>query len=257
MSDSIVDRVRLERRGAIAIITLDDPRTLNAVDTGMFMALRERLEEVGEDDSCSVIVLTGAGRSFCSGKNMRVPVDPGQTPSERLAEMRKTWKSVLRMREIQQPIIAAVRGYAVGVGFSFASAADMRIVAPDAQFNPVFAKIGMTPGDVGLSWFLPKIIGLGRAAEVFNLAKVIDAPTADLWGLANEIAEDPLARAVELAERMAGLSAESLRQTKELLNASVEGGSLSSHMETEIRSQAMMTFSREHRAALGRFSTGR
>lgn len=249
------DLVLLERRGAVAIITLNDPGTLNSISTEMFLALRARIEEVGEDDSCAVVVLTGAGRSFCSGKDMRAPVDPDQTPTERLGGMRKTWKTVKRMREIQQPIIAAVRGHAVGVGFTFAAASDLRIVAEDVKFNPVFARIGMTPGDVGLSWFLPKIIGSGRTAEVFNLAKVIDAPTAERWGLANEIAEDPLARAVELAEYMADLSAESLRQTKELLNASAAGGSLDQHMEIEIRSQAMISFSREHKVALEKFSS--
>lgn len=249
------DLVLLERRGRVTIITLNDPGTLNAINTQMFLGLRARLEEIGEDDSCSVVVLTGAGRSFCSGKDMRVPVDPDQTPTERLNEMRKTWKAVKRLREIQQPVIAAVRGHAVGVGFTFAAASDLRIVAPDAKFNAVFAKIGMTPGDVGLSWFLPKLIGAGRAAEVFNLASIIDAQKAERWGLANEIAEDPLARALELAEHMAGLSPESLRQTKELLNASAGGGSLADHFEIEIRSQAMCSFSREHLEAIKRFST--
>ncbi|WP_166969149.1 enoyl-CoA hydratase/isomerase family protein [Brevibacterium atlanticum] len=254
-SASTDDRVLLEQRGPVALITLNDPSTLNAMNTEMFMALRGRLEEVGEDDSCSVVVLTGAGRSFCSGKDMRVAVDPHQTPTERLGEMRRTWKTVTRMREIQQPIIAAVRGHAVGVGFAFAAAADLRVVAPDAKFNPVFARIGMTPGDMGLSWFLPKIIGIGRAAEAFNLAKVIDADTAERWGLANEIAEDPVERALELADQMSELSPESLRQTKELLNASFGGGSLEQHMEIEIRSQAMISFSRDHRQALDRFSS--
>lgn len=256
-SASTDDRVLLERRGPVALITINDPSNLNAMNTEMFMALRGRLEEVGEDDSCSVVVLTGAGRSFCSGKDMRVAVDPDQTPTERLGEMRRTWKTVTRMREIQQPIIAAVRGHAVGVGFAFAAASDMRVAAPDAKFNPVFARIGMTPGDMGLSWFLPKIIGIGRAAEAFNLAKVIDADTAERWGLANEIAEDPVERALELADLMAELSPESLRQTKELLNASFGGGSLEQHMEIEIRSQAMISFSREHRQALDRFSSRR
>ncbi|WGP06494.1 enoyl-CoA hydratase/isomerase family protein [Bacillus subtilis] len=250
---SAEDLVLLERRGSVAVITLNDPASLNSIGTDMFLALRARVEEVGEDDSCSVVVLTGAGRSFCSGKDMRVPVDPDETPTDRLGAMRKTWKTVKRMREIQQPIIAAVRGHAVGVGFTFAVASDLRIVAPDVKFNPVFARIGMTPGDVGLSWFLPKIIGLGRSAEVFNLAKIIDAEMAERWGLANEIAEDPLGRALEMAEQMAELSPESLRQTKELLNASASGGSLDQHIEVEIRSQAMASFSREHKEALARF----
>ena len=246
----------LERRGPVAVITLNDPASLNSLGTDMFLALRARVEEVGEDDSCSVVVLTGAGPSLCSGKDMRVPVNPDETPTDRLGAMRKTWKTwktVKRTREIQQPIIAAVRGHAVGVGFTVAAASDLRIVAPDAKFNPVFARIGMTPGDVGLSWFLPKIIGLGRSAEVFNLAKVVDADMAERWGLATEIAEDPLVRALELAEQMAELSPESLRQTKELLSASAAGGSLDQHIGVEIRSQAMSFFSREHKEALARF----
>lgn len=218
------------------------------------MALRARLEEVGEDDTVSVVVLTGAGRSFCSGKDMRVPVDPDQTPTERLAEMRKTWRVVRLLREIQQPVVAAVRGHAVGAGFAFAAAADLRIVAPDVRFNAVFAAIGMTPGDLGLSWFLPRIIGSGRAAEVFNLAAVLDAEKAERWGFANEIADDPLARAIEVAEHMASMSAESLRQTKELLNSAMGGASLIDHIEIEIRAQAMASFSREHKASLERFA---
>lgn len=254
MSTMDTDLVALERRGAIAIITLNSPSTLNAVNTEVFMALRTRLEEVGDDDEIAVVVFTGAGRSFCSGKDMRVPVDPDQTPTERLNEMRKTWKVVHLLREIQQPVVAAVRGHAVGAGFAFAAASDLRVVAPDARFNAVFAAIGMTPGDLGLSWFLPRIIGAGRAAEVFNLAAVLDAERAERWGFATEITEDPLARALELAEHMASMSAESLRQTKELLNSSMGGASLQDHIEIEIRSQAMSSFSREHKASLERFA---
>lgn len=249
------DLVLLELSNGIATITLNRPERLNAVNVEMFTKFIAVLRAIGDDSDIGIVVLTGAGTSFCTGKDLKGESRSSWSASQKMQASRLTFSVVPLMREIPQPIIAAVRGHAVGAGFALAAASDMRVVAPDAQFNPVFTKIGMTPGDLGLSWLLPRIIGAGRAAQVFYRAEVIDAETALDWGLVNEISEDPFARARGIAEELGRGSAESLRQTKELLSASWATASLRDHTALELRSQVICGDSAEHAAAMEAFKT--
>lgn len=255
-SQSTDQAVLVDHYDGIAVVTLNRPQKLNAFTVDLKDELLAMLRAVGDDSSVRIVVLTGAGSSFCTGKDMTGTAAPGSV-HERIESLRRTFSIVRCMRDIRQPVIAAVRGHAVGAGFALAAASDMRFVSPDVSFNPVFAKIGMTPGDLGLSWFLPRIIGAGRAAQLFYRSQVMDAQQALNWGFASEVAADPFAAAMTVARELADLSPESLIQTKELLNTSLNGVSLRDHMETEIRAQALCGLTHEHEAAVQTFRARR
>ncbi len=240
--------------GTVCVVTLARPRRLNALTAPLLTALRSTLAGIGDDTACRAVVLTGEGTSFCSGMDLDTGItddghdDPVQAG---LGGLQAGVAAVVALREIRQPVIAAVRGNAVGAGFSLAAACDLRIVAPDVRFSAPFVWLGVSAGDLGLSWFLPRIVGWGRAAEVFYRAASIDAETAIATGLASEVADDPLARAVELACEIAGHPGYGVAATKELLNATWSS-SLRDHLASEARAQVLGVLTDDHRAALER-----
>lgn len=244
--------VLLDRAGEVATITLNRPESLNAIDEKMMAQLNSALLTAGDDEQCAVIVLTANGRAFCTGKDMKAGLD-NRSMERKLRRSRTVFNAVRTMRDVPQPVIAAVQGYAVGAGFALAVASDLRIVGPDAKFKAVFAEVGMTPGDLGLSYFLPRIIGAGRAAQLFYRAGTIDAQQAQDWGLAAEIASDPRIRAHELARELAELPSESLRQTKELLETSASASTYRDHLLLELRSQVICAETNSHHEAMATF----
>jgi enoyl-CoA hydratase/carnithine racemase len=238
--------------GAVTVVALARPGRLNALTAPLLTALRNELARIGDDPACRAVVLTGEGTSFCSGMDLDAGItddsygDPAQSG---LAGLRAGVAAIVALREIRQPVIAAVRGNAVGAGFALAAACDLRIVAPDVRFSAPFVRLGVSAGDLGLSWFLPRIIGGGRAAELFYRAGAVDAQTAVATGLAGEIADDPLARAVEVAGQIAAHPGYGVAATKELLNATWSS-SLRDHLASEARAQVLGLLTDDHRAAL-------
>ena len=161
--------VRVERAEAgITILRLDRPARLNALTDDMIAELDRRLAEIGADDDVRVVILTGAGRGFCAGFDLSLAERaPGQ---DALGEAR-AWSRrqeafagiVTRLRSLPQPVIAAVNGPANGAGFGFALACEIRIAARSAAFNAAFVKVGVSSCDIGVSWLLPRAIGMSRA----------------------------------------------------------------------------------------------
>lgn len=256
LTSEAADTVLIERAGPVTTLVLNRPERLNAANTDMFASLTEALHEVDRDPDCAVVVLTGAGRAFSTGKDMKAPQEFAAM-EDRAQRSRRVFQTVRLLRDLPQPVIAAVRGHAVGAGFALAAACDLRVIAPDASFNPVFTDIGMTPGDLGLSFHLPRLIGAGRAAHVLYTATPVHAQQALDWGLASEIAADPRERAQELAADLARRSAESLRQTKELLGASASASSLHDHLLLEYRSQVICGETAAHERAVQEFRSRR
>lgn len=237
--------------GPVAVVWLARPGRRNAVTAQSLTALREELLRLGDDAGCRVIVLTGQGSSFCAGLDLDAAVtdDRYDDPAESgYAGLRGGVAAVTALREIRQPVIAAVRGHAVGAGFALAAACDLRIVAPDARFSAPFVRLGVSAGDLGLSWFLPRIVGWGRAAEVFYRAGIIDADTAARIGLASEVTDDPVARALAVGAEMAAHPGYGVAATKELLNATWSS-SLRDHLTSEARAQALGLLTGDHHAA--------
>ncbi|HET7311545.1 MAG TPA: enoyl-CoA hydratase, partial [Mycobacteriales bacterium] len=204
--------VRVERpRDGVALVTLDRPERMNAMAFDVIIPLREALEEVSRDNGVRAIVLTGAGGAFCSGADLedpgRVPGIDGLTlPTIALRSMELLDDVIMTIRRMHQPVIAAVNGAAIGGGFCLALACDIRVAAEQAYFRAAGINNGLTAGELGLSYLLPRAIGSSRAAEIMLTGRDVSAEEAERIGLVSEVAEDVVARAVDIGRRIAGFS---------------------------------------------------
>lgn len=193
--------------GFVATITLDRPDRLNAYTGRDIVQLRSVLRDVAGDGGVRAVVVTGAGRAFCAGGDLRAMAEataPGAT-NDPLPPMRELVEVVELLHGMPKVTIAAVNGACAGAGLALASACDVRIVADGAVFTTAFARVGQS-GDYGGIWFLQRIVGPGRAAELLLLAERFDAATAERFGFANAVVDDALASAAEVARRAAGLA---------------------------------------------------
>lgn len=251
----MAEPVLLTIENGVATVSFNRPEKLNAIGADTIPALHAALSEVAARRDVRAVVLTGEGASFSAGLDLES--DFGGDVTATYARMRESVSAILLMREMPQPIIAAVRGNAVGGGFANAVACDMRIVSPDVRFIAPFANIGMSAGDLGLTWLLPRIIGPGAAAHVFYTAAPLDASRSIELGLADEIADDPRARALEIAEQIASKPPFGVQHSKELLNASMYGQGFREHLEMELRSQVVCSMSDDFATAKAHFAEGR
>ncbi|NJM06484.1 2-(1,2-epoxy-1,2-dihydrophenyl)acetyl-CoA isomerase [Candidatus Gracilibacteria bacterium] len=172
----------------VATITLNRPQVYNAFNAQLHRELYAALREAERNGAVRCVVITGAGKAFCSGQDLKeVPEDAGPMVSEAI---RKRYNPlVLKLRKLGKPVIAAVNGVAAGAGLSLALACDLRIAAQSARFSAAFVNIALVP-DSGLTYFLPRLIGHGRALEMALLGQPIDATTALSWGLVNRVTGD-------------------------------------------------------------------
>ncbi len=200
------DTVLLERTGAVAVLTLNRPDALNALVVEMKVALREAVEQIADDDGVRAVVLTGAGRAFCVGQDLREHAEllEAGDPAP-LSTVREHYNPVVHaLAEMRKPTIAAINGTAAGAGLGLACALDLRIGATGARFTTAFAGIGLT-ADSGLSWTLPRLVGSGRATALLLLAEPFHSEQALEMGLLNAVVapEAVLPTALELADRLA------------------------------------------------------
>ena len=172
----------------VAFLAMNRPEKLNALNNELAAALDRAFERIGKDDSVRVVVLTGAGRAFCAGGDLAMIGKGREARDLKQLEpiLRAGMGAVLRMRTIEQPVIAAVNGAAAGAGMNIALAADIRFAAEDAAFGQNFAKVGLFP-DYGGTFFLPQLVGPAKAAELFYTGEMIDAGTALRLGLVNRV----------------------------------------------------------------------
>jgi 2-(1,2-epoxy-1,2-dihydrophenyl)acetyl-CoA isomerase len=190
-----------DRDGQVVILTLNRPDRLNALTPELVDDLCATLQRLRHQPDVRAVVLTGSGRAFCSGADLK----SGGGDAE--AILRAHYNPlVATMAELELPLIAAVNGVAAGAGASLAFACDLRVAARSARFQLSFVKVGLIP-DAGATWTLPRLVGTSRALELALLARDLEAPEALEWGLVNRIADDgaALAHALELAYRLAGL----------------------------------------------------
>jgi 2-(1,2-epoxy-1,2-dihydrophenyl)acetyl-CoA isomerase len=177
-------------RDRIATLTLNRPERLNALGDSLRDDLYDAVAKAAADPNVGVLVITGAGRGFCSGGDVKAMSERGRPgaesppPSERLSPIRD--RTVLAMRDCPKPIIAAVNGAAAGAGMSLALACDMRVASTAARFSQAFVKRGITP-DWGGSWFLPRVVGTAKAVELIMTGDTIDAAEALRLGIVNAV----------------------------------------------------------------------
>ena len=212
--------LRFEAAGAVATITLDRPAALNALTVPMKAELLRAFALVARDRGIRAVVLTGAGRAFCAGQDLK---ERQATDAAPLAvELRERYNPIIRtMRGLDQPIIAAVNGVAAGAGASLAFACDIRIAAEDASFLLAFGRIGLVP-DSGATWFLPRLVGAAKAAEMALLSGPMSALDAERFGLVARVVPSDalLAEANAIAERLAAQAPLALASTKHALDRS-------------------------------------
>ncbi len=222
----------------IAVVTLNRPERMNAMAFDVMVPFRQRLVELGYDNSLRAVVITGAGRGFCSGADQEfagIPprIDGVTKPTIALRTMEILDEVILTIRRMHQPVIAAVNGAAIGGGLCLAAACDIRIAAPDAYFRAAGINNGLTASELGLSFLLPRLIGQGRAAELMLTGRDVDATEALALGLVTDVVDDVVGAAIEIGQRIGRLSQPGIEITKRTLWHSMEASSLEAHMHAE------------------------
>ncbi len=187
--------VSVEHRGPVAIVWMRRPERRNAIVPEMGRAFIESLREVDADPDVRAVVIAGAGHAFCAGADLSVLAE-GYDALTAFSDDHALRDLAVAPMVMSTPVATAVQGAAAGAGFVLAIAGDTTFVAPDARFIPVFPRFGLV-AEYGVAWLLPRRIGAARAADVLLTGREIDSATAVQWGLANDIADDPVARAVE------------------------------------------------------------
>jgi enoyl-CoA hydratase len=248
----------------VSVVTLNRPEVLNALSIELVMELADVLEAVAADNTCRVVVLTGAGRAFCSGLDLKDHgVLPGidGLPMGRIAQrsMHAYSRIVPILRRMPQPVVAAVNGPAYGGGMCLALGADLRFAAAGAELNATGIVNGLTSTEMGASWLLPRLVGAAHSSDLLLTGRVVDADEAWRMGLVSRVvpADDLLATAVATAAGMARYSAYGLSMTKDVLWANLETTSLEAAIHLEDRNQLMLGFTENLPEAMRAFAAGR
>ncbi len=249
---------------AVRLVRLDRPQRLNALSIDLAVELDAALAGVAEDNSARVVVLTGAGRAFCSGLDLK---DYGIIPNidglsvHRIASrsMRIYSQLTKRLRSLPQPVVAAVNGPAYGGGMCLALGCDLRIAAESAGFNATGIVNGLTSAEMGAGWILPRLIGSANANDLMLTGRRIDAAEALRIGLVSRVVPDTglLDEALGMAAAMARYSHHGLEATKQALWAELEISSLDAAIEFEDRNQLMAGFTDNLPEAIRAFDEGR
>jgi 2-(1,2-epoxy-1,2-dihydrophenyl)acetyl-CoA isomerase len=219
----------------VRTITLDRPERLNAVNPALAAALPAAIDEAAADDEVRVVVLTGAGRAFCAGLDLVEPAMLGErSVVERLDPLAWVGRWVMAVRGCEKPVIAAVNGPAVGAGFGLALAAVIRQVAVGATLAAGYVRRGLSP-DAGVSYFLPRLVGASRAADIIFTGRDVAVDEAATIGLASAVlpSDGFLAHVVDYAARLAAASPVALALTKRLLTQSPDA-TLATHLQAEL-----------------------
>jgi enoyl-CoA hydratase len=244
-------------------LTFNRPERLNAVDRAFVASLHAALDDVEGDPSCRIVLLTGAGRGFCAGFDMKGgdysgnPGDRGVT--DLMAGQRRLAGLAVRLHELPAVVIAAVNGAAAGGGFALALAADVRVAADSAFFLAANVKVGLSGGEMGLTWRLPRLIGEGRAAELLLTGRRMGAAEALAVGLVTAVVpgDQLMDTALTTAAQVIATAPFSSWMTKELLDANASAGSLRHAVQNENRTQVLCNFTGDLAEAVTAFREGR
>jgi enoyl-CoA hydratase/carnithine racemase len=256
-----LDTIRLDwAADGVAVATLNRPDRLNAMTMGMFAELEELALYLGELDEARVLILTGAGRAFCAGYDLADATElAGLSPMAMLERQERAVRALSTVRAVRIPVIAAVNGAVAGGGLALALAADIRIASPAARFNAAFVRIGLSAGDLGTSWLLPRLVGPALAAEIAYTGRFVEAAEAERIGLVNTVvpAQDLLAEAVAMATLICSNSPAGVQLSKRALQANMEITSYAAALELENRGQALLTRGEDLPEALAAFRAKR
>ncbi|MFC3174078.1 enoyl-CoA hydratase/isomerase family protein [Novosphingobium bradum] len=236
------EAISVDHRGAVDWLTLNRPDALNALSLRMIAELHDYFDRLYHDAETRIVVLRGAGRAFCAGIDLKetgrakdAPFAGGFKAQSNLADL------YTKIRRCPQPIIALVQGAACGGGFALALASDIRIAGESAKMNAAFIRVGLSACDMGVSYFLPRLVGLSIASELMLTGRFIHAPRALATGLVSEVVPDDAleAAAQPYIDEMLATSPIGLRLTKEGLGLSVDAPSLQAVIALENRNQIL------------------
>ena len=244
-------------KDGVAVLTLNRPDRLNAMSRPMLDALLEALPRLAEDPAVGVVVLTGAGRGFCAGGDVKAMAEGnelgGQTMEEKAQALRARMETSRWLHEMPKPTIAMLRGPAAGAGLSLAMACDMRIASDTARLGTAFARVGYS-GDFGGSYYLTQLVGTAKARELYFTADLLDAQQALGLGLVNRVVPDARLEeeAMALASRLARGPRVAFRYMKRNMNAA-ESASLKDMLDLEAWHHTRTGMTEDHREAARAF----
>ena len=254
------EHFRFSVSDGIGTVTLDRPGKLNALTFEAYADLRDLLAELPHRGDTRVLVIRGKGRAFCSGGDVNeiIGATLAMSPDELLAFTRMSGEVIREMRDCPVPIIAAVHGMAAGAGAVIALAADFRVCTPAARFAFLFTKVGLSGGDMGAAYLLPRLTGLGHATRLLMLGDTVDAEEAERIGLVSLLAgKDTFDDEVSaLAGRLASGPVQAYAQTKALLTKE-QDMSLSAAIELEAMTQALLMKGEDYAEFHAAFNAGR
>ena len=259
-ADILIERAERD----IAVVTLNRPARLNALTRDMVAELNSSLDTLAADSSCRAVIITGAGRGFCSGQDLEA-ANARNRSSEASGVIEKLyWQEQFagmggRIRTMPQLVIAAVNGAAVGAGMAIAMSADVRIVAPSAKFLVAAVRIGLTAGESGISYLLPRMIGVARAFDILLTGRPVAADEAVHIGLAVRLVEPPslMADAIGYARSVLANSPYSVAHTKKIVWENLDASSYATAIAAENRAQILATMTRDYKEAVAAFTEKR
>jgi len=252
---------RFEVADGVATVTLDRPERLNALTFEAYADLRDLLHELPHRDDVRVLVLRGAGRGFCGGGDVDEIIGELLKMDARdlLGFTRMTGEAIRAMRECPLPIVAGIQGIAAGAGAVIAAAADFRVCSRAARFAFLFTKVGLSGGDMGAAYLLPRLVGAGRATELLMLGDTIDAETADAYGLVSQLVDGDAeldAAVATLARRLADGPTLAYASTKSLITRELDMP-LGPALELDAMTQALLMTTDDHAEFHGAFTEKR
>lgn len=252
--------VTIRRRGYVTVVELNRPEAMNTLNVDLVRELTRALDAVDADSGCRVVILTGAGRAFCAGLDLN-----GYGDDDLVAErgpmvaafdrQRDIAGLAERVRSVRQPVIAAVNGAAAGGGLALVCASDIRIASRNSKYAVGFIQAGFSSCDIGLSWMLPRLVGVGRAHELMLTGRKFDAADAQTYGLVVDVTEpdELLPAAMRVARSILANPPVSVEMTKAGMWAGVESGSFSASVEFENRQQMVTAMTEDRMEAVTAF----
>ena len=244
--------IQFEKIEAVAKITLNRPEKYNSFVREMALELQNILDECGQDETIRSILITGAGKAFCAGQDLKEAIDPESLEIEEI--VRQHFNPIIRkIRGIEKPVIAAVNGVAAGAGANIALSCDIVLAAKSANFIQAFSKIGLIP-DSGGTYFLPRLIGLPKATAIMMTGETISAEQAESMGMIYSVYEDTEFEdsALKLAQTIAAMPTKGLGYTKKLLSQSFNN-SLEDQLSLEAKTQAQSAATEDYQEGIQAF----
>jgi enoyl-CoA hydratase/carnithine racemase len=249
------DVLLVEEEGGVARVTMNRPQRFNAMDPALVKALGDYFQGLRHRTGVRVVILQGAGKNFCAGLDIKEQMGRPAGTDDMLAVQYGIRDIMLALRRCPQPVISIVQGAASGGGFALALASDIRLATPDARMNASFIRIGLTGCDMGVSYFLPRMVGSSVAAEFLLTGRFMDAQRAYALGLVSRVGElaEMQAEAAAFAQDMLRATPLGLRLTKEALGIAVDAASLEAVVAMEDRQQVLCTQSPDFHEGMAAF----